>query len=461
MRLLVLISAIASVATLAHGASYTWDLTDTSKDYYTDPANATAGITQAISDANTWLTTPGNYGDQITLQFGPGTYTFICPANPPSGTGVIDVSGINPPANTQGTTGRLIIQGMGDVGANATHLIFTGTATPGAAVQIVDQTEIGGTNCAHVTFTQFHLGRIFSAPDGTTRSVTQGTVVTAGTNTLNGASNYYVILDVPPGFPTPADVYDTVRFPIGNGGRWLRTFIYVNGVPEIANVNEQQNGWNTYQDISTAQNPSRFELDGLARPPTFQTGDVLGIKSKHGQDSGRFTNSNDIVLDHIRWTDCTRVAFVGTSNDIVFSNNQTDRGDDIAGLTPCLSSNEGGPQFNPNDSSTSTNITVTNNTSVGEGDDAIALFGVNGAVVADNNISDDWARGINLAQYPDSGIITYGNILTRNISIPAVLPDDEPDGSPTLPFWGLIVMAAVLFLVAAVHGNMGRSEFRP
>jgi hypothetical protein len=457
LRCFVLMSAIASVATLARGTSYTWDLTNQGEDYYTDPANAGPGIAQAISDATAWWSNAAHNGDQITLLFGSGTYTFICPASPVESVGAINVNYLNPPADANGNQGRLIIQGRGDLGANATNLIFTGTTTPGQAVQIVDQLEISGYDTSHVTFTNFHLGRTFTAPDGATRSVTQGTVVSAGTNTLNGTSNYYVLLDVPPGFPTPADVYDTVRFPIGNGGRWLRTFTYVNHVPEIANVSEQQDGWNTYQDLSTTQNPSRFELDGLERAPTYQTGDIVGIKSKHGQDSGRFTNSSDIDLDHIRWTDCTRVAFVGTSNDITFNNNVTDRGDDIDGLTPCLALNEGGPQFNPNDSSTSTNIFVNYNTSVGEGDDAIALFGVVGGIVSYNNISDDWARGINLAMFLPYSVQTYGNVLTRNITIPAVLPNIYPTDSPALPLWALLSLAGLLCLFAWGKTSFDRS----
>jgi hypothetical protein len=430
-----------TIGATAHGATYTWKLTDKSRDYYTDPASATHGIKVALQEAKAWFSDPAHHGDQITLLFGPGTYTFITPERVDE-TPVIDISGINSGVDAQGRAGRLIIRGAG---LHDTDLMFTERIDPTAKFQAVDQLEIGGKDASHVSFEGLHLGRAAANAKGPVRSVTQGTVVSVGRE--NG--RYVVIVDIPPGFPTPADVYDTGYFAVH--GRFLRRFIYVDGHPQIKDPQEKQEYWEKYQDISSAGHPRRFKLIiGVSRkadtpdarkppadPPIYQPGDILGMKAKHGQDCAHFTDTSDIVLDHIRWTDCTRTVFLKNSDRISVTNCVTDRGDPIGGIIPCLSSNEGGPQMQKDHA---TNVYIADNTSEGVGDDAFALFGVDGGTVARNHVSDDYARGINLngdATYTgiySKNIACYDNKVERCITIPDVLPDLKPN-HPTEPRW--------------------------
>ena len=430
----------------AQGAFYTWDLTDQTKDYYADPASATQGVKVALKDARAWFGDRAHDGDLVTILFGSGTYKFITPTTIDP-TPVLDISGISPGTDAQGHAGRLIIRGAG---LDKTDLMFTVLVDPTKKFQIVEQMEMGGNRASHVTFEGFHLGRLPVDPKGPTRAVTQGTVVNVGKE----GEDYYVTLDIPAGFPTPADVYDSGEYPIS--GRFLRRFVYVDGVPEIKDPDEKQSYWQSYQDISTPDHPSRFKLilahaqkmhnhgekppTGLLEAPTYQPGDILGIKAKHGQDSGKFEGVNDIVLDHIRWTDSTRVAFVKDCDRLSVTNCVTDRGDKINGMIPCLACNEGGPQFNPTSKSQVTNVYFANNRSTGQADDAVALFRVHGGTVADNTISDDWARGINIngdSKGPatdSTDIACYGNVVKRCVTIPAVLPDVKP-AKPTAPTW--------------------------
>jgi hypothetical protein len=445
-RALGVIGCALLLTTTARAASYTWDLTDQSKDYYANPASATPGIKMALKEAKAWFADKAHDGDLVTLQFGPGTYKFITPETIDE-IPVLNVTDIAPGADAQGHQGRLIIRGAG---MNKTDLLFTERVDPAKKMQVVDQIEIGGNDASHISFEGFHLGRLVSNPKGPTRSVTQGTVVSVGKE----GDSYYVTVDVPPGFPTPADVYDSGEFPIS--GRFLRRFVYVDGHPEIKDKDEKQCYWQSYEDVSTPDHPSRFKLiiahaqkmhnhgdeppKGPVNAPTYQPGDLLGIKAKHGQDSGKFGGASDIVLDHIRWTDSTRVAFVKDSDRISITNCVTDRGDEINGLVPCLACNEGGPQLNPTSKSRSTNIYFANNKSDGQADDAVALFRVNGATVADNVMSDDWARGLNLdgdghdAATDSKNVTCYGNVINRCLTIPAVLPDVKPS-KPTAPTW--------------------------
>jgi hypothetical protein len=87
-----------------------------------------------------------------------------------------------------------------------------------------------------------------------------------------------------------------------------------------------------------------------------------------------------------------------------------------------------------------TNVYFANNRSTGQADDAVALFRVHGGTVADNTITDDWARGINIngdSKGPatdSTDIACYGNAVKRCVTIPAVLPDVKP-AKPTAPTW--------------------------
>ncbi len=438
---------VGALSPCARGASYTYNLGDTTADYYTDPANAPPGVAQAISDAAGWFANPAHNGDQITILFPSGTYTFNCPANAVKTAGLIDASNINP-GTANGVTGRLIFRGAGDFGPSATNLNFTILVDPSAPRQVTSEKFITAENAAHLTFTQFHVGSTGITPDGIGRAVTQGTVVTTGTNTLNGASNNFVVVDVPPGFATPADVYDTGNYP--TSGRYMRAYAYVNGVPEEVGTDSQV-PWKSYQNVSTAQSPNRWELDGLDHVPTYTTGTVIAIKSKHGVIPVRFTDTNDIALDHLRFTDATEVWFFGTGDKYSYTNCVSDRGDDIQGLTPCLASNGNG--ITPI-TTNSTQIYIANNSFTALGDDAIAVSNSTDPIIINNTSSDDFARGIFLSNVTNP--ITSGNVMIRNITVPAYLPEDPLDSSPTLPWWGIPGLG--ILLAAFGLRSVGRSS---
>lgn len=431
-----LIWTMLAVGLHARAANVTWLLTDASKDYYANPKDAGPGVARALNDARAWWADRTHAGDRVTLLFGAGTYRFRSPETATKDA-AIDVSRIDPGTDAHGGVGRLIIEGAGEGKAD---LLFEGRVAPGAALQVINQIEINGRDASHISFEGLHLGRVVSAPDGATGSVTQGTVAAV----VPDRGSYDVVVDIPPGFPTPADVYDSFRFPVS--GRFLRTFVYRDGVPQIRNVGEEQTYWQSYRDVSTPAHPRRFALliaharkGHGAQPldlrpvprPTYQPGDLVGIKSKHGEDCGRFSDVSDIVFDHIRWTDCTRIGFVQRSDRISITHCVTDRGEKIGGLVPCLASNEGGPQINPTSKGKATNIYFAHNESTGQGDDAVAFFRVDSGLMVDNILSDDWARGINLQDSPD--IACRGNVLVRNISLPDVLPAGT--ASAGAPVW--------------------------
>ena len=432
--LLSLIPVIASFAAYAHGAaSYTYDLSESGYQYPA-VADATSEVATACSTAKTWFSS--NPGGTFTVLLGAGNYRFVTPSAPSNGAIAIDMSGINP-GSSGGVNGQFIIKGAGDYGGTPTHLQFTEIITADGSTAPVDVIEFGGSNCNNITLTGFHVLRLITnnqginggigAPDGSTRSVTQGTVEYIGSKTVSGSTVYYAQVEVPSEFPTPWDVFDDVNFPDGNGGRYTRSYAYVSGSAQIGTDNQVP--WQTAAFITNPTYPNLWELDSTNKAMSqYAVGTILGIKSKHGADSGRFTNSSYITLNQIRWTDCSRVAFVGTSNYTTVTNCRTDRGDDIDGISPCLSTNEGGPQVNPNDLSTGTNVIINNNYSAGEGDDAIACFSIDNSpvptgwnVVNNNTISDDFARGINLTTQPTT-ITCTGNTVTRCPTIPSPLP---------------------------------------
>ena len=420
--------AFAAFITHAKAASMTWDLSGTQYQY---PAvtDATAEVQTAIQGAITWF--QSNAGGNAVIKFGSGTYQFLGPTSPPTNnnTGSINVSGVNPGVDSKGNPGQLTFQGAAMGGKAATILLFTETIAPNpnnfTAETVYSEHEIYGNGVSYVKFASMHLAVSQLTPDGITGSVCQGTVTAEGTNTLNGASNKYVQVTIPTGFPTPADVYDGYNFSVGGGGpggRYIRSFTYVSGVPEIGT--DSQIAWDSYQQISG----STWELDGLHSTPSYAIGTILGIKSKHGVIQCYFKDATNITFNLVQWTDGTGLWFFGASDFITITKCQDNREADINGLTPCLASSDNGPTVSDNAATPATSITIENNTFTADGDDAIAPNYVNGGTISGNTVSDDFARAVYCSNCPhindgnNPEISTSGNTWIRCPTVPASLP---------------------------------------
>ena len=425
--LLCPIIAIAMLTAQAKAASMTWDLSSTS---YQLPATTdlTATMKTTITAVKSWFTS--NPGGNAVILFGSGTYQFLGPTSAPTDNnkGSINVSAVNP-GSSGGVSGQLTFQGAG---INSTILQFTETISPSS--NSTDQTvfsehEIYGDNATHVRFDSMHLAVVQLTPDGATGSVTQGTVTAEGTNTLNGSPNKYVQITVPSGFPTPADVYDGYNFSVGGGGpggRYLRSYTYVSGVPEIGT--DSQIAWDYYQQISG----STWELDGLHSTPSYALGTILAVKSKHGVIQNYFKDSTYITFNQVQWTDGTGLWFFGDSDNITVTNCTSAREAAIMGTVPCLSSNDNGPTMQDGSTTPAVAVNFANNSFVGNGDDAMAFEYVNGATVTGNSVSDDFARGlfidtsncgvINPTPPQSPEISTSGNTWTRCPTVPSGLP---------------------------------------
>ena len=456
---LLCFSLPAALAPALAATTMTYDLTDTTKAWYTPlaPADATPTFNTALADATAWINQ--NPGGTAVISFGSGSYEFVCPTNAGGNASAIDLSNINPGTDANGVTGRLIITGQGNLGANATHLGFTDistasdlTTTTGTTTDI-SELEFGGSNFSHVTITQLHLQRIITNNDGTNRGVTQGTVVNVGANDVQ--------IDIPAGFPVPPVLW---LYDPHHAGHYMRAYDYVNGVPQLdpASTNTQQH-WASATYVGNTVTPvdtQLWEFDGMPDNPPYTTGQIVGIKAVHGSGSARFIGFNDLVIDHIRFTDEGHMQFEDgstPSDNLTVSNCQTDRGDEIAGTIPCLATDGGGFQFHV----TGSNVNTTNCTSTGQGDDAIAYFYTLGGYVTNNILTDDFARGINIeptCPHINDGntpeIITYSNQIIRSGVIPSNLNETPPGpatDTPTLPQWMLFSLASILAAAGLLH----------
>lgn len=312
-----------------------------------------AGLQMAIDQART-SSFVKNPSAVVTIVIPQGTYDFSGgPAK-----GVINVSGIQP-----GPHGQLIIKGAGtnlNSESDYTTLKFSRSAI-----------QIYGMGASNVTFRGIH----FTTVEPT---VSQGYVVSV--------SPTEIALRVPPGFPTPAEIFDSGM----THGRYLRRCSAQERPPKILQNDNLQIPWKSVTKDAARSGPGgdvwKFTLDtmnmnspeiraALAAYAKAGTDQIVAIKSKSVGQTYWFAKSDSITFDHVKWTRKSRGVFRLGSKNIRFDFAQIRREKSPDPSQPyCLSTPEGGPQFGqPGDERTWGN-TVDHFEAEGTGDDAIAFF---------------------------------------------------------------------------------------
>ncbi|UVO48989.1 right-handed parallel beta-helix repeat-containing protein [Sphingomonas sp. SUN019] len=330
-------------------------------------------IAAAITDARETIARRGGVNYVIRLPAG----TFELNGAAATGGGTIDVSRID------ACPGRLTITGAG---ADRTKLI-----TDDRLVGIIGR----ATRCvtiADLTMTQRRIemsqGKVFATtPDA-------------------------VVLDIPRGFPTPADLMPRDR-EIGRNGRevmrrWMKKYVDTPTGPQIV-VDQVQAMWSGATRIAGA--PNRWRIQLVVRPvmPAYRPGDLIGLKSKSGEDSYRFINADRITLRGVRWSVETRGVFRMTDN-VRIENCSIVRPAPINGVRWAMASSSGGPQIGqPSDPMTQGHIVV-NNDFQATGDDALMFAHANG-VARGNRISDTFGSAIRIYESP--GLTLSGNVTVR------------------------------------------------
>jgi len=357
----ILLTAI--LATTAHAETLSWNL----RTRYGITAD---GIRQAIRDAKDHFNQAPN--DVVVLEFDAGSF-FLEDTGPAKGT--IDLTGVKP-----GPHGRLVFQGQG---IDNTTLVFSD-----------NKHAIHGRNVYRVTMAHMHMTR-------RDYTVSQGTVV----KTAPGQ----VVLDIQPGFPTPADIFN----PLSDQGRFLRRYTNSTTAPELIQENNEQIPWT--QAVHLEDRQWQIQLKKKTHLANYATGDLIGIKSKHGgttEFGGQtywFLGGADFLFQSVKWTHKTRGVFRGGFNKVHFVDCITDRSPPIGGQTPCLAAPGGGPQIGqPNDPATTGHL-VKNCRFIASGDDAVAFFNASGQITH-CYIQDAFCRGILAANSPHA-------LLTNNTLI--------------------------------------------
>jgi hypothetical protein len=302
-------------------------------------------------------------------------------------------AGINP-----GPQGRLIFKGAG---MNLTKLIFTDTS----------ENMIYGKNMYRVEFSDMHMTRL-------NYTVTQGNVVSI--------SPGEVILDLHDGFPSPLEIFN----PNNSSGRYLRRYTNSLTNPQVIQQDNDQVafGWRNGQPKYPEQisgNIWKFYLNNQNTLLTnYNTGDYVGVKSKHTGNTFWFSIGDDLTFRNIKWTGSTRGVARGGFTNVKIIGCRIERGLPINGQTPCLSSPAGGPQMNQNNDLPSTGMIYQNFYCDSPGDDCVAFFNVTDGIVSNSTLLNSFARGIYLSE-ESNNVCVINNTTIDNCSIEsrAVVPN--------------------------------------
>jgi len=328
---------------------------------------------KAIGDARSFLGAHGNQTYVISIPAGRFDFSDEPRITDPNsqkvrGVYAIDLSGVNPKDG-----GRLIIAGAGK---DKTTLVTSNYIE-----------AMHGDGVYHVTVS----GITFDRPTMTT---TQGAIISAKAGE--------VTIDVPDGFPTPADIHNPDPRQM-----WLRIYTSSKSDPRLVlTPTNKQIGWGaTRMPAPVAGSPRRWTVyfSNAAELPTadFQPGALLCIKSKKSDQSYLFTGGADFVFDDIRWLQVSRGAWRGGFTGVQVKNSEVDRSPAIHGQEPCLSTPDGGPQIGqPGNPPTHGNL-VENYTADHTGDDSIAFFNddsvpgtPNASIIRNVKITDSFGRQI-------------------------------------------------------------------
>lgn len=326
--------------------------------------NAKPGTDMALNAVAEHFKT--NPGDQIVLQYNSGTYLFL--GTDPS----IDL----PRDFDPGTNGRLIFEGEG---MRNTIFITSDGSTP----------DINGLNVHRVTFRGIHFARNYL-------TVTQGTVVSVNAETEE------VILELHSGFPTPEEIWSVPGKPLSQG-KYLRKYTDDKSNPKVILENNRQVHYDPEKTYKIDSAKWAFKIDGrwsVARDE-YKPGDIIGVKCKHGGNTYQFDGGSDIVFEDCLWTHRSRGVFKNGCTNIRFSRCRIERLSAINGRVPCLATPGGGPQIGqPNDPRIG-DVVIEDCNFYSCGDDNLALFNVDGAIIRNTYAYNSFAANIKLYRCTD------------------------------------------------------------
>lgn len=303
--------------------------------------------------------------------------TFTIDGTGATGGGTIDLSRID------ACPGRLTITGAGD---DRTTLV-----TDDRLVGIIGR----DTHCVTIADLMMTQRRI---------EMSQGTVVSA--------SRDAVVLDIPRGFPSPADLMPRER-EIGRGGqevvrRWMKKYVNTPTGPQIV-TDQVQALWEDATPV--AGSPNRWRIRLRVRPvmPDYRPGDLIGLKSKSGEDAYRFIKGNDITLRGVRWSIETRGVFRMVDN-VTIEDCSIVRPPPVNGVRWAMASSTGGPQIGQPTDPMTQGHKVVNNDFEATGDDALMFAHANG-IARGNRMSDTFGSAIRIYESP--GLTVADNVTVR------------------------------------------------
>lgn len=300
--------------------------------------------------------------------------------------GAFNVSGISP------TEGRIYIQGAGSA---ATHLILHDS-----------QQALSGADFSRVCISGVHFG-------WKTPTVSQGTVVSVSAG--------HVVMQIAAGFPSPMDIYNENS----DQGRYIREFVVdANGPrPKLVEPLCVPADMLAWKDATLLADGTSWDLALVKTTlvPPFLPGAQLAIKSKHGTltGAGWFRNGHDLALLDLMWTDHSRVVFREV-NEVAVIANQIRRRLPINGVTPFLSTPEGGPQLGQPADPPVTGMRVHQLYADATGDDPVAFFNATGTV-SDSTLRDSFSGRCILEMGPTS-LTKTNNTLDRVLPCVAMRP---------------------------------------
>lgn len=336
--------------------------------------NAKPGTDLALDSVAEYL--KENPGDQVTLKYNSGTYFFL--GTDPS----IDL----PIDFDPGINGRLFFEGEGM--RNTTFITANGSAP-----------DINGQNVHRITFRGIAFARNYL-------TVTQGTIVSVNNETEE------VILALHPGFPTPEEIWSVPGKPLSQG-KYLRKYTDDQSDPKVILENNRQVHYDP-DNTSQAENKKWvFKIDrnwNVARDE-YKTGDIIGVKCKHGGNTYQFEGGSDIVFEDCLWTHRSRGVFKGGCTNIRFSRCRIERLSDIDGRIPCLATPGGGPQIGQPDAPRIGDVVIEDCHFNSCGDDNIALFNVDGAIIRNTYSYNSFAANIKLFRCTD---VVIENTMSEN-----------------------------------------------
>ena len=142
-------------------------------------------------------------------------------------------------------------------------------------------------------------------------------------------------------------------------------------------------------------------------------GTVVGVKVKHGGQTFYLSGGDDVAFLRVRWLDHSR-GIVKDSPNVLLRDTRVEHSllhaKGLSGAGAALATPGGGPQIR----GWVHNVTVSNHTSAGTGDDALGLFGILSGSVTGCHISDSFARGILLSNVSDEFAANVkGNAVVR------------------------------------------------